>query len=535
MRRLGLGLSLTIAAAALAAGGFTACSSTGGTGTGTGGNGSTSSGMSTTSGSTSTGTGGAPAGASVLTYHKNATRDGVYVDPAFTKQAAAGMHKDTGFNASISGPVYAQPLFVEAGVGGKDVVIVVTEKNNVYALDAATGAEVWHKNVGTPVPTAKMGCGNISPYGITGTPAIDLDTRTIFFVALIDQGTPSHQIFALSLDDGAVKPGWPIDVAAKVKAGTTGFLPQFQGQRGALLVLGDHVYVPFGGLYGDCGQYHGWLVQVMKADPTKISAWATKAQAGGVWGVSGAASDGTSVFIATGNTMGADQTGWAGGNAVFRFNSGLNFEGSDADHWAPTNWLDLDYADMDVGGTQPVLFDMPGSTPSKLAIVLGKDGNAYLLNRDALGGIGAPIAQAKVGADEIVNGAVTYQTAQGRYVAFKGPGQSCGGDLTAIKINPGSPPTIASAWCASQNGLGSPMVTTTDGTANVIVWGLGAEGDHKLRGFDGDTGQVIFDGGGNGDEIGDLTTQPMHRFVTAMAAKGRIYAAADDGIYAFKP
>ncbi len=311
--------------------------------------------------------------------------------------------------------------------------------------------------------------------------------------------------------------------------------PQFQGQRGALLVLGDYVYVPFGGLYGDCGTYHGWLVQIAKADPTKISAWATKALAGGVWAVSGPSSDGTSLFVATGNTMGADQTGWAGGNAVFRFKGGLDFKGADADHWAPVNWLDLDYADMDIGGTGPVLFDLPGATPSKLAIALGKDGNAYLLNRDALGGVAAPIAQAKVAADEIVNGAVTYQTAQGRYVAFKGPGQGCGGDLTAIKINPGSPPTIASAWCASQNGLGSPMVTTTDGTSNVIVWGLGAEGDHRLRGFDGDTGQVIFNGGGSGDEIGDLTTQPMHRFVTAIAAKGRIYAAADDGIYAFKP
>jgi outer membrane protein assembly factor BamB len=49
------------------------------------------------------------------------------------------------------------------------MVIVMTESNNVYALDAITGAVIWQRNVGVPVISG-LPCGNISPLGITGTP-----------------------------------------------------------------------------------------------------------------------------------------------------------------------------------------------------------------------------------------------------------------------------------------------------------------------------------------------------------------------------
>ena len=39
-----------------------------------------------------------------------------------------------------------------------------------------------------------------------------------------------------------------------------------------------------------------------------------------------------------------------------------------------------------------MLIDVPGATPSQLVLALGKDGNAYLLNRNNLGGIAAPVA-----------------------------------------------------------------------------------------------------------------------------------------------
>lgn len=500
---------------------------TGAGGHGTGSSTSTASAMSAsgTSGSGG-GTGGGPSD-SVLQHHKNPSRDGVYVQPALTRAAAAGLHLDPSFHAQTQGATYAQPLYVDGGKAGKDVIFVATEQNWVYALDAASGSTVWKVQVGAPVPLNKMGCGNIDPFGVTGTPVIDLASRTIFLDALVDAGGPHHRIFALSLDDGSVKSGWPVDMA-KVKAGGTSFQAQFHGERGALALVGGTLYVPFGGLYGDCGGYHGWLVAVPIADPGGVQAWATGAQGGGSWAMSGVASDGTSIFLATGNTIGAET--WGGGEAILRFGTGAAFGSQPADFFAPTNWKDLDNGDIDIGGTGPVLFDLPGSTPSKLVVALGKDSNAYLLDRTKLGNVSAPLAQAQVTSDEIINAAVVYATAQDTYVAFKGQSLMCSGDLTALRIKPGSPPTIQSAWCATQSGTGSPMVTTTDGHAEAIVWGLGAEGDGRLHGFDGDTGAVVFAGGGPGDGMAGL-----RRFSTAIAAKGRIFVAADDTVYAFTP
>src|SRR6185369_15908432 len=58
----------------------------------------------------------------------------------------------------------------------------------------------------------------------------------------------------------------------------------------------------------------------------------------------------------------------------------------------PENWLNLDSFDEDLGSSGPLLVDVPGATPSHLVVARGKDRNAYLVNRDNLGGISAPIA-----------------------------------------------------------------------------------------------------------------------------------------------
>ena len=48
--------------------------------------------------------------------HNNPSRDGVYIDSAFTPSAAANLMRDLGFNGTISGNVYAQPLYIEGGL-----------------------------------------------------------------------------------------------------------------------------------------------------------------------------------------------------------------------------------------------------------------------------------------------------------------------------------------------------------------------------------------------------------------------------------
>ena len=87
----------------------------------------------------------------VVQEQNNLSRDGLYIDSAFTPSAAANVTRDLNFNGTISGNVYAQPLYIENGPGGAAMIIVVTESNNVYALNAISGAVVWQRNVGPPV------------------------------------------------------------------------------------------------------------------------------------------------------------------------------------------------------------------------------------------------------------------------------------------------------------------------------------------------------------------------------------------------
>ena len=91
----------------------------------------------------------APADAqvNVTQFHNHDSRDGLYIDSAFTPSAAAKLTRDLTFDGTISGNVYAQPLYIEGGPSGKAMIIVATESNNVYALDASSGAssgsETW--------------------------------------------------------------------------------------------------------------------------------------------------------------------------------------------------------------------------------------------------------------------------------------------------------------------------------------------------------------------------------------------------------
>src|ERR1017187_9725175 len=185
-------------------------------------------------------------------------------------------------------------------------------------------------------------------------------------------------------------------------------------------------------------------------------------------------------------------TVWSGGEAIIRFQPGPVFSNLTNDYWSPTNWMALHGSDTDLGGSGALIVDVPGATPSKLVVSLGKDGNAYLLNRTNLGGVSVPLAKAHISSSTIIQAAATYQAAQGTYVVCCGDSTS----LIAFRITPTSPPAISGVWTNSENGRGSPFVTSTDGTNNAIVWGIGSEGNQRLQGFNGDTGAIVFNGGG---------------------------------------
>jgi hypothetical protein len=461
-----------------------------------------------------------PANAQVNVTQKNnhLSRDGLYIDAAFTPGNAANLTRDLNFIGAIVGNVHAQPLYIEGGPNGP-MVIVVTASNNVYALDATDGSIIWQRNIGPPV-TSGLPCGNISPFGIIGTPVVDLASRSLLFSAMIDGTLKKHFVFSLNVDTGATNVGWPVDL----NAAGIGFTSNVQNERGGLALVNGIVYVPYSGHFGDCGSYHGWVVGVQINDPTQVMGWATDAIGGGIWGHSGVASDGTNMFVITGNTFNTGGN-WMGGEAIIRLQAGPVWSGQTTDYWAPTNWQSLDNGDTDLGGCSAILIDVPGATPSQLVLALGKDGNAYLLNRNNLGGIAAPVTQLSVDGTLGGQSSATYTTAQGTYFVFRAGSSS----IKAYKITPTNPPTIVPAWSVSQSGQGSPWVTTTDGTNNAIVWVVGAQGDQRLHGYDGDTGAVVYAGGG----ANELMTG-TRKWNSGIAARGSIYVANDNKVYAFR-
>jgi hypothetical protein len=168
----------------------------------------------------------------------------------------------------------------------------------------------------------------------------------------------------------------------------------------------------------------------------------------------------------------------------------------------------------------------------ELLLALGKDGKAYLLDRHNLGGIGGGVLSRKVSSVAIRTSPAYVQEGNDAIVAFQGTGIDCpgktGGDLVALKVTSGSPPALSILWCAAAKGRGSPIITTTDGHANPIVWIIGAEDSNRLRGFRADTGAVVFAGGGPGESM-----SAVRRFQTLIAVGRRLYVAADQHVYAF--
>ena len=161
----------------------------------------------------------------------------------------------------------------------------------------------------------------------------------------------------------------------------------------------------------------GWSVLISTILLT-VEGWATTAIGGGIWGHGGVASDGTNMFVVTGNTFNTGGN-WMGGEAIIRLQAGPIFTGPPPpNYWAPTNWFSLDNSDTDLGGVSATVVDVPGATPSQLVLALGKDSNAYLVDRNNLGGITSPVAQVNVSGTNRGTSAVTYHTSQGTYIAF---------------------------------------------------------------------------------------------------------------------
>jgi outer membrane protein assembly factor BamB len=312
-----------------------------------------------------------------------------------------------------------------------DLVIAATENDSVYALRSSTGQVAWHENLGTPVPLSSLPCGNIDPLGITGTPAYDQATGLVYVVA--ETTGFWHVLFGLSVSDGAV-------IFQRYIPTPDGQQENDQ-QRPALAIADGRVYVEFGGLNGDCGQYRGSVVGVPLTGNGPIASFIVPtAREGAIWGTAGPVFGPDGNFYASvgnGAQEGAGQP-FDGSDSVNELTPGLQRVG----YFAPTSWAADNASDADLGSTQPAL-----AADGSLLIV-GKSGTGYLLRAGHLGGVGSQLAQAEIcgafGA-AAVSGSVVYEPC--RY----------GAGVAAVQVSAASK-QIRVLWRGPAGAHGSPVV-----------------------------------------------------------------------------
>ena len=286
--------------------------------------------------------------------------------------ALTGAPTEAWTSPALDGAVYGEPLIFDSQV------LVATENDTVYALSAANGAVQWSDHLGTAVPSSALPCGDISPtVGVTSTMVIDSASRTLFASATLWNGTAvSHVLFAINLATHAVS--WSRDLDQ------TGWSAAAQLQRAGLALDDSQVLVSFGGNYGDCGDYHGWVIAVPESGAGTLGVYKVPtANEGAIWAPPGPAVDSSGdVFVATGNGSAMPGQAFDHGDAVIELSRAL----AEMQYFAPSNWAQDNTHDLDLGSTSPVLLG------NGLLFMVGKQATGYLLHTSSLGGVGGPAA-----------------------------------------------------------------------------------------------------------------------------------------------
>jgi outer membrane protein assembly factor BamB len=404
-------------------------------------------------------------------YHQNPARTGVGPGtPSLSNPHEA-------WRSTVDGDVYASPLIASGHV------LVATENNTVYSMDLFSGAVVWMRHLGDPVDASSLPCGNIGPTtGITGTPAVDVAAGRVYVVAFL-RGY-HHMLFTLSLVDGSV--------IGQVSVDPLGSVPEVQQERGALALGFGRVFIAFGGLYGDCGNYHGYVVAVPVAGGSMLVYKTPVAREAGIWNPAGpSVTAGGALYVVTGNGSTTSSFGYS--NSVIELTPDLQVRS----FFAPSNWEALDAGDIDLGSVGATLLQGLG-----VVVAIGKEGVAYLLKADQLGGIGGQIASRSVCA-----GAWGGTATLGPMMWVP-----CSDGLVALSVTATS---VSVAWRAAPR-TASPII------AAGAVWAI--DGDAGLLyGLDITSGAVLY----------KANLGPARHFSTPAASEGFIVAPAGAHVVAY--
>ena len=349
--------------------------------------------------------------------------------------------------------MYAQPLVVGTSV------YVATENNTVYAFNTDSGGQLWSQHLASPVVSG-LPCGNISPYGITGTPAIDIVNGVLYAAALQSSPSIHHELYALNLRaNGALLYHFPIDAP--------GSDPTIQGQRGGLTLANGRVYVTYSGRAGDCGNYVGRVVSVSAGDSSGASLLSYSlpgTSKAGIWTAASADATGN-LLVATGNSQDVGTTADLG-ESVVKLSSTLQ----QLDFFTAPEWRSLNLSDTDVGSIAPTVLQNGSIFQS------GKNGKGYLVSGASMGHVGGQLFEAQVctGADEALASTAYDASTNTVYVP-------CTSSLEAVRVGPtgGNNFTVTTLRAGYTGAPGSSPPIIAAGN----IWNVDA-GNRRLLGFD---------------------------------------------------
>jgi outer membrane protein assembly factor BamB len=408
------------------------------------------------------------------TYHRTASRSG------YAPRGPSGALQP-GWRATLDGPVYGEPLVV----GG--TLVAATEHNYVYGLRARTGAVLWRVHLGAPQPLSSLPCGNIDPLGITGTPAYDAGTGSVFVVAETRGG--SHTLWALNAATGARR--WHRSLDTQPDRDRLA-----EQQRTAVLVVDGRVITTFGGLAGDCGNYVGYVTSVATDGTGPVLSYAVPtAREGGIWAPPGAVlGPDDHVYVAVGN--GAELHGrWDQSDSVVE----LSPESlRPLSVFAPLTWREDNANDLDLGSMSPAVV----SSVDRL-VIAGKRGVAYLLP-PRLGGLGSAISSLS-GCTGFGGAAVV-----GRTVLMPCKGENA---VRALTVGRSS---LRWSWTAS-GVYSSPVVA-----------------DDKVYVADQQSGDLVVLDLQDGSEIQRLAAGPMPSFPSQIVSGDWVFVPTLEGVTAFR-
>lgn len=463
----------------------------------------------------------------------------------------------------VDGYVYAQPLVRRGvsvpGYGTRDLLLVATENNTVYAFDASgnnpPAGYYWKSSfltgpagtTVTPVPYQDVGSTDILPrIGITGTPVIDPATNTLYVVAKTKEVTGGvtryvQRLHALDLATGAEKFGGPVTISASVPGtgdggSTITFNALRENQRSALLLANGNVYIAWAS-HGDNPPYHGWVIAYNAANiQQQTAAWVAtpNGSMGGIWMAGGGITVDASgnLYVAVGNgTFDANAGGRDYGDSLVKLTPSLSV----IDSFTPKDQANLSAQDLDFGvSAGMVLPDQAGTFPHEL-ITADKTGRIYLINRDNLGGYSSTSNNTL---SEITPGHITLHNNVAYWNGLVYVGAD-GAHLTAYPVSNGvfgaaqsMSPEIFGNFDA--NGNGSSPTISSNGSASGIVWisdnsGYASGSPAVIRAYSATNLSVELwnsaQAGGGRDTAGAAV-----KFTSPVVANGYVYLGGENSV-----